>query len=286
MRRFAFQSVTTSYSLSISLLLAFALLITPRANAQQPEINVLAARVAEEFPKEDESKKVIVFDFIGPDKTVTALGQKIADDFSEALSKTSSSLIIINRSLIIEAFDNYPVPYQILEKPELELWLTKKLGANFMVPGKLQKEGEDLTLSVNIYKADGTPVKGFNVKLPLTEQMKSLMTISAQIRSDEPTGNPPIDKERRSHPDCLYCPTARFSPDALSHHTQGTVILGVVIGIDGVAHDISVLKPLPNGLTENAIETVRSWKFRPAAGPDGIPTEQKTIIQVVFHLVN
>ena len=285
-RRFPFQSVISSYSSRISLVLAFALLIAPRANAQQPEINALAARVAEEFPKEDKSKKVIVFDFIGPDKTFTALGQKIADDFSEALSKASSNLTIINRSLIAEAFDNYPVPSEIFEKPELELWLTKKLGANFMVPGKLQKEGEDLALSVHIYKADGTPVKGFKVKLPLTEQIKSLMDISAATDPCEPAEDPSNNKNQSSYAACVYCPTAPFSSEAIKHHTQGTVVLGVLVGTDGVAHNISVLKGLPNGLTESAIKTVRSWKFRPATGPNGAAIEKKTIIEVVSHLTN
>ncbi len=82
-------------------------------------MNALTARVAAEFPKADEGKKVIVFDFIGPGKKDTALGQKIADEFSKALSRSSSGLTIINRSLIIAAFDNYPVTYHVFEKPEL-----------------------------------------------------------------------------------------------------------------------------------------------------------------------
>lgn len=143
-------------------------------------MNALTARVAAEFPKADEGKKVIVFDFIGPGKKDTALGQKIADEFSKALSRSSSGLTIINRSLIIAAFDNYPVTYQVFEKPELELWLAKKLGADFMVSGKLQQDSQNLALSVNTYKADGSAIQGFRVKLPITDQMKSLMDISAE----------------------------------------------------------------------------------------------------------
>jgi len=285
-RHLGLQSVITSYSLRISLVLAFALLITPCANPQQPEINALAARVAAEFSMADEGKKVIVFDFIGPGENDTALGQKIADDFSNALSRSSSGLTIINRSLIIAAFDNYPVTYQVFEKPELELWLATKLGANFMVSGKLQHDSQNLALSVNMYKSDGSAIQGLKVKLPITDQMKSLMDISAETDPYEPEGDPSINKKQRSHAACVYCPNASFSSEAVKHHTQGTVILGVLVGIDGVAHDISVLKPLPNGLTESAIEAVRSWKFRPATGPDGVPTERKTIIEVVFHLTN
>jgi TonB family protein len=285
-RHLGLQSVITSYSLRISSVLAFALLIPPCANPQQPQINALTARVAAEFPKAAEGKKVIVFDFIGPGKKDTALGQKIANDFSNALSRSSSGLTIINRSLIITAFDNYPVTYQVFEKPELELWLAKKLGADFLVSGKLQQDSQTLALSVNTYKADGSAIQGFRVTLPITDQMKSLMDISAETDPYEPAGDPSINKKQSSYAACLYCPNAPFSSEAVKHHMQGTVILGVLVGTDGVAHDISVLKPLPNGLTESAVETVRSWKFRPATGSDGAPIERKTIIEVVFHLTN
>ncbi|MGB8541742.1 MAG: energy transducer TonB [Candidatus Acidiferrales bacterium] len=280
------QSVITSYSLPVFLVLAFALLITSPLNAQQPEINVLAARVAGEFPKADEGKKVIVFDFIGPGEKDTALGQKIAEDFRNALSKSSAGLIIIDSSMIIAAFDNYPVSYQSFEKPELELWLAKKLGADLIVSGKLQKDKENLALSLNAYQANGTAIQGFKIKFPMTDQMKSLMHISAATDPHEPAGDASIDKKQRSYPTCTYCPYASFSSEAVKHHTQGTVILGVLVGADGVAHNVSVLKALPNGLTESAIETVRSWRFRPAIGSNGTPVEHKTIIEVVFHLTN
>jgi|SRR5580704_7936357 TonB family protein len=280
------QSILTSYSLRVFLVLAFGLPVAPRLNAQQPEMNALAARVAEEFPKADEEKEVIVFGFTGPSEKDTALGQKIAEDFSNALSKASSAPTVINRSLIIAAFDNYPVTYQAFEKPELELWLAKKLGADFMVAGKLQKDKENLALSVNTYQADGTAIQGFKIKFPMTDQMKSLMHILAATDPYEPAGDASINKNRGSYPACTYCPNAPFSSQAIKHHTQGTVILGVLVGTDGVAHNISVLKALPNGLTESAIEAVRSWKFRPATGSNGTPIEHKTIIEVVFHLTN
>jgi len=56
-RRLGLQSVITSYSLRISLVLAFAIFT------------------------------VVVFDFVGPNAQINALGQKIAVGFREALSK-------------------------------------------------------------------------------------------------------------------------------------------------------------------------------------------------------
>ena len=78
------------------------------------------------FQQEDR-KTVIVFDFIGSDKTFTALGQKIADDFSEASQEISACLSSI-RSQITQAFDKSTFHHRSFAKPELELWLAKKLG--------------------------------------------------------------------------------------------------------------------------------------------------------------
>ena len=57
----------------------------------------------------------------------------------------------------------------------------------------------------------------------------------------------------------------------------------VVVGTDGKADDIVVKKPLRDGLTEKAIEAVKSWKFTPALGPDGKPAAVQQVIEVMFR---
>jgi hypothetical protein len=58
---------------SFLLILALAFAVIPCARARQPQIDAIAARVAEELGKKHE-KTVVVFDFVGPDKKSTALG--------------------------------------------------------------------------------------------------------------------------------------------------------------------------------------------------------------------
>jgi periplasmic protein TonB len=45
-----------------------------------------------------------------------------------------------------------------------------------------------------------------------------------------------------------------------------------------------VVKGLGLGLDEKAIEAVRTWRFRPAAGPNGHPAPVRQTIEVTFHL--
>jgi TonB family protein len=85
-------------------------------------------------------------------------------------------------------------------------------------------------------------------------------------------------------PACLYCPNPQFSDDAVKAKYQGTVLLMAVITADGRASNIRVAKGLGMGLDEKAIEAVRTWRFRPAVGPDGKASAVSTPIEVVFRL--
>jgi TonB family protein len=85
-------------------------------------------------------------------------------------------------------------------------------------------------------------------------------------------------------PACLYCPQPQFSDEAVKAKYQGTVLLVAVITSDGRATDIRVAKGLGLGLDEKAVEAVRTWRFRPALGPDGKPASVRQSIEVTFHL--
>jgi len=90
-------------------------------------------------------------------------------------------------------------------------------------------------------------------------------------------------KESRSYPKCIDCPQAQYTREALAHKFQGTMTLSLVVTREGRAKDIKVLKALPYGLTESAIETVKKWKFKPATGPDGKPAAVRQKIEISFH---
>jgi protein TonB len=85
-------------------------------------------------------------------------------------------------------------------------------------------------------------------------------------------------------PACVYCPQAQFSDEAVKAKYQGTVYLTAIVTADGRATDIQVAKGVGLGLDENAIAAVRTWRFKPALGPNGKPAAVRTTIEVTFHL--
>ena len=56
----------------------------------------------------------------------------------------------------------------------------------------------------------------------------------------------------------------QYTAEAKQARLTGTVVLQTVIQTDGTPDILKVIKPLPLGLTESAIEAIRQWKFRPA----------------------
>jgi TonB family protein len=57
----------------------------------------------------------------------------------------------------------------------------------------------------------------------------------------------------------------------------------VIIGIDGKAHDVKVVKSLEPSLDSNAIEAVKTWKFVPAT-KDGRPVAVEMQLELDFKL--
>jgi TonB family protein len=65
---------------------------------------------------------------------------------------------------------------------------------------------------------------------------------------------------------------------------QGTTVLGVDIGPDGVARDFEILRSLEPGLDQKAIDAVQQWQFRPGT-KDGVPVTVRATIEVNFRLL-
>lgn len=85
-------------------------------------------------------------------------------------------------------------------------------------------------------------------------------------------------------PSVLYKQEPEFSEEARRAKVQGTIVVEVVVGTDGKAHDIRVRNSLGLGLDEKAVEAVSQWRFRPAMRA-GKPIATGATIYVNFRLL-
>ena len=85
-------------------------------------------------------------------------------------------------------------------------------------------------------------------------------------------------------PLCLYCPYPVYTDEARHVKVQGTVTLRVLVGTDGRASQIRVVRGVGYGLEERAEQTVRGWKFKPAIDAARHPVPAWVTIEAVFRL--
>jgi len=78
-------------------------------------------------------------------------------------------------------------------------------------------------------------------------------------------------------------PNPMYPEAARRARIQGVVVLECIIGKDGLVQDVKVLRGLPLGLTEAAVDAVKKWKFEPST-LNNKPVEVLYILTVRFNL--
>ena len=86
-----------------------------------------------------------------------------------------------------------------------------------------------------------------------------------------------------SIPVAIYSPEPTFSDEARKQKWQGTVTLMLIVGRDGRPYNVHVRQSAGMGLDEQAIETVKTWRFRPAT-LDRQPVDARIAVEVNFRL--
>jgi protein TonB len=86
-----------------------------------------------------------------------------------------------------------------------------------------------------------------------------------------------------SEPVPIYEPDPPYSEQARKAKFQGTVVLAIVIDAQGNVRDPQVIKALGLGLDEEAINTVKTWKFKPAMR-NGVPVPVRVTVEISFRL--
>jgi TonB family protein len=92
--------------------------------------------------------------------------------------------------------------------------------------------------------------------------------------------NPPPCADKPPVP--TYAPDPEYPKDAEKAKVEGTVVLEVVVGTDGRAHDIHVVTSVGHGLDEEAVRTLNQWRFKPGKNA-GRPAPVQISVQVDFR---
>jgi TonB family protein len=84
-------------------------------------------------------------------------------------------------------------------------------------------------------------------------------------------------------PIIMYREKAEYTQEARDNGVEGVIQLSAVFGADGQIKEIRVLRGLPHGLTEKAIEAAKKIRFEPAI-KDGQPVNVRGTLEYHFKL--
>ncbi|MGH9496551.1 MAG: energy transducer TonB [Candidatus Sulfotelmatobacter sp.] len=109
---------------------------------------------------------------------------------------------------------------------------------------------------------------------PLSSTAKAcLSTIGGEVhRASEPGIVPPR---------AVYAPAPEFSEEAREKKENGNVTILLVVGTDGLPHEAIVACSSASDLNENAIGSVKNWKFEPGT-KDGRPVAVAIFVDISF----
>jgi TonB family protein len=170
-----------------------------------------------------------------------------------------------------------------LEGPPVAPTDKKKKGKPVLVPiGKPVKV--EIHLDQPLVSADQAQAVMDRVFFQGTEALQH--TKPEYRRSDNAASAGPvyfIGQKGLKDPQSVYTPDPAFSEEARRAKYQGTAILSVVVDKEGNMSRIRLERPLGMGLDENAMERLKTWRFKPGTY-NGQPVAVAMNIEVAFNL--
>ena len=86
-----------------------------------------------------------------------------------------------------------------------------------------------------------------------------------------------------SAPIAIYKPEPPYSEEARKAKYQGSLVMWIVVDAQGRVVKEQIIKPLGMGLDQEALKTVKTWKFIPAKR-NGVPVPVQVDVEVTFRL--
>jgi TonB family protein len=88
---------------------------------------------------------------------------------------------------------------------------------------------------------------------------------------------------KQSRARLVYSPEPEYTKAARKAKFEGAVTLKFTVGVDGKAHDVTVLHSVGYGLDENAVAAVQQWRWEPASDGEKL-IESKIVTEITFKI--
>ena len=269
---------------------------------QQDQLRDLAARVLQHADKAGCKKSactILVANFTDSSGSTSMLGMQLADAVSEQLAAATKDIRVADRKRLYEFLETERIPSKFLVEDNAERWLAMEQSANAVLVGHLDGGADKLIVTLQLLDAHflvGPRGHREVRKGPLQRvEMTIIGTDEQFLKPAEPFREASVSQAAEERgilragvhgvtvPSGVYMPTPDYTDPARIAKFQGSLIVLVTVSEEGHAENLKVLKGLPFGLNQKALNIVQTWKFRPATR-DGVAVPVQVPIEVTFHL--
>jgi hypothetical protein len=222
--------------------------------------------------------EVTAADFVDAGGRVTLQGVFLSDRLLALLEAQKAFQRVDRSPLRQDVYSEKILTIDSFEKAERNA--ARGLGAEGLIVGTIDQNAGYLSVTITALSVStGQRINQWTISVARTPFLDDLAT--HPIRPNGPiyvSGQNGVKT-----PTCLYCPPPRYTEAARKNHVHGHVILSAIIEPSGRAVKIGEIRGLSDGLTEEAINVVQQWKFRPGHDAKGSPVPVMVSIEVVFR---
>jgi TonB family protein len=289
------------------LFLALVGALPERTYGQAPDFGAVAGRLSDAIALVSRGMlakpSVVVTDFAETHGGSNAMGAELARELSKSLGKNARDFVVADPGGEFDTSSAAGPPSQ----PAADAGVNCSAGKpkpTFVVSGYMDELQDRVVVRIEAVRTeDKKSVFDERVTVPLTAELQALESKPVST-PDKPSGqNEPAWIRPGFHiadnganvpsmnslgnytpPRCLECMHAEYPESAMGAKIQGMISLRILIDATGQPAEIIVLKGLPCGLSERAVETVAAWRLEPAKGPDGKPAAVWQNVQMKFEL--
>lgn len=92
----------------------------------------------------------------------------------------------------------------------------------------------------------------------------------------------PLPPAGRTPPELFYRREPEYTAEARTRKYQGTAVVDILVGADGVPREPRLITPLDYGLDRQAVEALCDWRFHPAR-ENGRPVAIRATVEIKFN---
>lgn len=258
------------------------------------DLSTLASRLLKSPDAADCHKsdcQLLVANFSLPNGSGSFYGRQLADDFAHELQNQEPSIVVIDRTLLYAYLETERIPSRDSSD---RMWraIAADLHATTVLIGSTTRLDDDtVELSARMLSVTDKNHIAHKAEVKLHAPKDSVdLTPSEPFAPLPPfrqtaNGEPVYQSGRDgvSLPSCTYMPNPPYSDNAGKAAISGAVEIEAIIATQGSLENLRILSGLPGGLNRNALNTLKTWRCKPAT-KDGKPVPVATTFEINFRL--